>query len=402
MPAGWHKYRIDEIGNVQSGRQRSPSAKGRMRKYLRVANVLDGFIDTSNILEMPFTDKEYERFLLKEGDILLNEGQSLELVGRSAIYKGKPENCCFQNTLIRFSPGELVHGRYAQHLFRFCLITGRFAAIASRTTSIAHLGVERFSSMVVPVPPLAEQEEISRVAEKWDRAIALTERLIAAKQERRTWLMQQLLTGRRRLPGFGGDWKEVEIGNLFREVNRPVEWDDDELYLLISVRRRSGGLFHRESLFGRQILTKNLKIARAGDFLISKMQVLHGATGMVTPEFDGMKISGSYISLVPRKPEIISTEFFNYYSQLPSFYHLTFLASFGVHIEKMTFDVKWFMKSKACVPPTIEEQDAIVKFLKGTDRELDLLLTQLDALREQKKGLMQQLLTGKIRVKVPC
>ncbi|MHB8809103.1 MAG: restriction endonuclease subunit S [Desulfobulbaceae bacterium] len=263
-----------------------------------------------------------------------------------------------------------------------------------------NINLEVLRPLPLDVPSIQEQKNIAKVLLTWDSAIDLTERLIAEKQLRRKGLLHQLLTGKRRLPGHVGDWREHEIDKLFREVNRPVKWDDDELYDLISVRRRSGGLFHRESLYGRQILTKNLKTAHAGDFLISKMQVLHGATGLVTPEFDGMKISGSYISLVPRKPGIVSMEFFSYFSQLPSFYHLTFLASFGVHIEKMTFNVKWFMQSKISIPPSMAEQDAIVKFLKSADRELELLQAKANALREQKKGLMQQLLTGKKRVKV--
>ncbi len=261
-----------------------------------------------------------------------------------------------------------------------------------------HLSI--LDTTYIPLPSLAEQKAIGKTLKEWDRAIDLTEQMVAEKRLRRKGLIQQFLTGKRRLPGFSDKWREYEIGKLFREVNRPVEWDDNEFYDLISVRRRSGGLFHRESLYGRQILTKNLKTAKTGDFLISKMQVLHGATGLVTSEFDGMKVSGSYISLLPHKIEIVSTEFFNCFSQLPSFYHLTFLASFGVHIEKMTFNIKWFMKSKVLMPPTTEEQVAIVNFLKAADHELDLLQAKANALREQKKGLMQQLLTGKKRVKV--
>jgi len=79
---------------------------------------------------------------------------------------------------------------------------------------------------------------------------------------------------------------------------------------------------------------------------------------------------------------------------------LTFLASYGVHIEKMTFNTRWFMRSKILIPPTDEEQKAIIRFISTADRELELLQAKANALREQKKGLMQQLLTGKKRVKV--
>src|SRR5206468_3471758 len=90
IPEEWDVTSIGEAGQVLGGRQRSPHATGELCKYLRVANVFDGYLDTIDVFEMPFTAKERERYLLKNGDILLNEGQSLELVGRSAIYRGEP------------------------------------------------------------------------------------------------------------------------------------------------------------------------------------------------------------------------------------------------------------------------------------------------------------------------
>ncbi len=96
IPEDWEAKRVGEAGDVLGGRQRSPHYRGKLSKYLRVANVFDGFIDTEDVLEMPFSPAEKQRFRLKDDDILLNEGQSIELVGRSAIYRGKPEDCCFK------------------------------------------------------------------------------------------------------------------------------------------------------------------------------------------------------------------------------------------------------------------------------------------------------------------
>lgn len=373
-----------------------------MRKYLRVANILDGYIDTSNVLEMPFTDKEYERFLLKEGDILLNEGQSLELVGRSAIYKGRPENCCFQNTLIRFSPGELVHGRYAQHLFRFCLITGRFAKIASRTTSIAHLGVERFSSMVVPVPPLPEQEEISRVAEKWDRAIDLTERLIAAKQERRTWLMQQLLTGKRRLPGFEGDWRTVHLGEIFERVQRSIP--DGEFPEVLSITAKVGFVSQRQK-FSKVIAGKNLEhyvLIRRGEFSYNKGNSLTYPQGCVfrLKEFEEGAVPSVFYSFRAASPEV-SLDFYSHFFSAGGLNHqLSRVINSGVRNDGLlNLNASDFFALRVPLPP-LGEQERIAEILSTATNELALLRAQLDALREQKKGLMQQLLTGKVRVRV--
>lgn len=248
----------------------------------------------------------------------------------------------------------------------------------------------------IPLPPLPEQKAIARVLSTADAAIRTTEKLIAQKELRKKWLMQQLLTVKKRLNGFGGEWKDYSYEKILKVVKRSFEWDENELYKLISVRRRSGGIFYREALYGHQILVKTLRTANEGDFLFSKMQILHGASALVTKEFDGAKISGSYIAVVPKDKKQLNMEFFQWYSQTPYFYHQTYISSYGVHIEKMTFDFDTFLQLEMKLP-SIEEQTAIAQVLQAADKEISLLKAKAEKLREQKKGLMQVLLTGKKR-----
>ena len=223
-------------------------------------------------------------------------------------------------------------------------------------------------------------------------------KLISKKELQQKGLIQQLLFAKRHTTSFSKERKEYSFNNILKEVKRPVNWDDNELYKLISVRRRSGGLFHRESLYGHQIKTKNLRTALKGDLLISKMQILHGASGFVTDEFDSMKISGSYLALRSKDENILNIEYLDWYTKLPYFYHQCYICSYGVHIEKMTFNFKLFLKEKIKLP-SIEEQVEIVKILNKSEQEIALLNQKLNKFKEQKKGLMQQLLTGKKRLK---
>ncbi|WP_435844916.1 restriction endonuclease subunit S [Streptomyces klenkii] len=144
------------------GKQLSPSSRsaGEQYPYLRVANVLDGYIDYSDVKTMGFSSAEREVYGLAPGDVLLNEGQSLELVGRSAIYDGAAREFCFQNTLVRFRPGSKVLSKYAQAVFKWWLTAGVFAEIAKKTTSIAHLGGDRFARLPFPLIPLERQRYI--------------------------------------------------------------------------------------------------------------------------------------------------------------------------------------------------------------------------------------------------
>lgn len=149
-------------GEILMGRQLAPKYKtGKgTRKYLRVANVFDGFIDTSDVNDMDFNEIEFTTFKLQRGDVLLNEGQSRELVGRSAIFSNDVPDCCFQNTLIRFRPAANVLPKFAHYYFQYCQYTSRFVQISKQTTSIAHLGVQRFAKMKFPLVSIDVQTAV--------------------------------------------------------------------------------------------------------------------------------------------------------------------------------------------------------------------------------------------------
>ena len=173
LPEGWEWIRMDAAGEIQLGRQRSPKHHhGKfMRPYLRVANVFENRIDVTDLLEMNFTPKEFKIYKLEYGDILLNEGQSLELVGRPAMFRNEIKDACFQNTLIRFRPFESILNEYALYLFLNYFHSQVFQKIASWTTSIAHLGVGRFSNLIFPICSNKEQKEIvSRIRRLFDEA----------------------------------------------------------------------------------------------------------------------------------------------------------------------------------------------------------------------------------------
>jgi type I restriction enzyme, S subunit len=168
LPVDWQWIKVKEAGKVQLGRQRAPQHHqgAHMRPYLRVANVFEDRIDLSDVKEMNFTPAEYEIYKLEYGDILLNEVQSPEYLGRPAMYRGELPGSCFQNTLIRFQAFDFVDRNFALLVFRHYMHVGRFAQESQITTNMAHLSAGRFGNVEFPVPPLEEQRRIVAEVER--------------------------------------------------------------------------------------------------------------------------------------------------------------------------------------------------------------------------------------------
>jgi len=176
-----------------------------MMPYLRVANVHDERIDYADVLSMNFTPAEQKRYALLPGDILLNEGQSLELVGRSAIYEGIPGEYCFQNSIVCFRthPG-VCTPRFVAAVFKRWLDLGRFMTVARQTTSMAHLGADRFARMWMPRPPFPEQSSIAEKYTAVQRQLSDERTNLEKLRLLKKGLMDDLLTGRVRVPLANG------------------------------------------------------------------------------------------------------------------------------------------------------------------------------------------------------
>jgi type I restriction enzyme, S subunit len=191
----WEVMRVDDHGTVLAGKALAVKAPGPLRPYLRTKNVLDGLIDLSDVLKMPMTDAEFSRFEILDGDVLLNEGQSLELVGRASIYRSEfRERCAMQNQLLRFRAFPATCAEFAAQYFRKCQKDGTFANVATKTTSVAHLGSSRFSALELAWPWLPEQQRIASCLSDLDALITAETQKLEALKTHKKGLMQQLFT----------------------------------------------------------------------------------------------------------------------------------------------------------------------------------------------------------------
>lgn len=396
-PRGWHRKLVGDLFQVQLGKMLNSKARdgGDQFPYLTNFNVQWGRFDLDRLNRMHFSEKEREKFSLRSGDLIMCEGGE---VGRCSIWEGQLEDCFYQKALHRLRPidGQIEPSFMLAFMER---IAGtKWLGDLTSGSSIAHLTREKLMRLPVLLPPIEEQQKVSSILECWNTGIRDCERVVRALSRRKGGLMQQLLSGEKRLPGFTEEWQEVKLGEILEHVFRPVDWAPDKIFNLISIRRRSGGLFRREPVRGDEYKTKDLHEIREGDFLISKRQVSHGALAMVRKEFHGCHVSKEYTILENKDPARLHMPFFDWLSRTKRMWWLTYVASNGVVIEKLIFAPQDFLKFTIKIPPTIEEQERIVELLETCDREIALHRRQLEAIREQKRGLMQKLLTGEVRV----
>jgi len=208
-PTRWRSETVSAVGSVELGRQRHPDWHhgSNMRPYLRVANVFEDRIDTSDVMEMHWPEDTFERFKLRPGQILLNEGQSPQYLGRPAIYRGEPVDVAFTNSLLRFTAGPDATPEFALLVFRRHMHAGRFAKESRITTNIAHLSAGRLKGVEFPVPPLAEQKALVDLAGERLEAVSRIEGSIQAQMRRAAGLRRAILAAAfsGRLTGHGSD-----------------------------------------------------------------------------------------------------------------------------------------------------------------------------------------------------
>lgn len=191
-----------------------------------------------------------------------------------------------------------------------------------------------------------------------------------------------------RFKAYTDSWVDEKIGDVLAEKRRPIVLDDYQRYELITVKRRNEGVVSRGHLLGRDILVKNYAQLQAGDFVISKRQVVHGATGIVPPELDGAIVSNEYLTAVDS--EKLLAEFLTIVASLPAMRRKFFLSSYGVDIEKLFFDAEDWKKRNITIP-RVAEQAEISAFLHKLDQLIRLHQCKHEKLVILKKSMLQKM-----------
>lgn len=399
IPNDWEVNTLGEIVNekrpitygiVQTG---EPVKNGV--KCLRVVDIIDGKINPVNLISTSIEiSNGYKRTILIEGDLVIAlRGK----IGELAIID---KNLVGAN-LTRGVGLIALKKEYYNEFFRQQLISDSGRKLLESKlngSALQELSISVLRSLPVLIPPLPEQKAIAHILGLMDTAINTNNQLIAQKEQRKKWLMQNLLTGKKRLKGFSEEWKEVKLGEI-GEVITGLTYSPENIV------ENNGVLVLRSSNIQNGVISLSDKVyvsVNEGDFNPLKLndilicvrngsKALIGKNALITENEVG-KAFGAFMAVFRSKYNDYLFQIFN-----SDFYYKEVQKNLGATINSINnSDLRLFK-----IPfPSIKEQIAIAQILQAADKEIQLLKAKTDKLKEQKKGLMQVLLTGKKRLKI--
>ena len=399
IPDDWEVNRFTDIAELIHGfqfREEHFAENGRFG-VIKIGNLTyQGNISLDNLSKSDCEGiNNYERLFLRRGDILMAlTGGTL---GKMSIFNLE-ENRYLQNYRVgKFEPNEKSIKNYIYYLLSSTYVQKRIEDNVNEAAQ-PNFGKQDFDKIKIPLPPLPEQKKIADCLSTWDCAIEKQSQLINALTQRKKALMQQLLTGKKRLPGFSGEWKEVSLIELadFRRGSFPQpyglpEWYDNE----------NGEPFIQVYDVGDNFNLKPTTKSKISELAQVQSVFIKKGTLIVTLQGSIGKVAiTNYDAYIDRTLLLFSSfkmkvDIYFIMYQIHNLFNIEKEKAPGGIIKTITKEVLSNFKIKL---PSFEEQTAIAEILATADRELQLQKEKLAHLQLQKKGLMQVLLTGKKRL----
>ena len=407
IPEDWEVKKLGECSSISGDYGiNAPAVKFSedLPTYLRITDIDDdGNYSKEN--KVSVKDDNSESFILDDEDIVF--ARTGATVGKTYLHNKKENgDLVFAGFLIRFRTNFDILLPYYLKLYTNTDKYWNWVSVFSMRSGQPGINSKEYSNLKIPLPPLAEQKKIADCLSTWDSAIEKQNALINALTDRKKALMQQLLTGKKRLPGFEGKWKEVKLGSIcenFQNGNAfsAKDYKKTGIPIVTMGNINLGGYFYfSESKSNFWIEDKSLERyeIKKGDLIIAMTDVtpeknLIGLTSII--DIDRIFYLNQRVGHIILKPKLADTDFIFYLSQNSYWRNqCKAFATLGVQANLGTNDIK----NINIKLPSLSEQTAIAAILATADRELQLQKEKLAQLQTQKKGLMQVLLTGKKRL----
>lgn len=373
---------------------------------MKMGNIARGNIDISKMEYIASGVVPEGQHCLRYGDVLFNTRNTLDLVGKVAIWRDELPCAYYNSNLMRFEfkSSEIESNEYANYAFNAESSVARLRALATGTTSVAAIYTRDLLDFSFAIPPLPEQSAIATVLSDVDALLDSLEKLIIKQRDIRQATMQQLLTGKTRLPGFDGRWKTQRLGDVAILKARigwqgltTAEYLDSGDYFLVTGTEFNGGRIEWENCHyvRRDRYEQDHYIqVRPHDVLVTKDGTIGKVALVEVIERPATLNSGVFV-IRPKNESFV-----------PSFLYFLFMSNvFDEFLSQLSAGStinhlyqKDFVGFTYRLPPTKEEQAAIAEVLSGIDANLAKLEARRDKTRLLKQGMMQELLTGRTRL----
>lgn len=391
IPQDWNIKSLANINDISTGatplRSRSEYFNGTI-PWVKTTDLNNSLIFNT---EEKITDKALEESAVKyvkKNSILIAMYGGFNQIGRTGLTKIE---CTTNQAISSFYVDEV---NYNSEFVLHWLNSKRgwwvkFAASSRKDPNITKKDIEEFP---IVSTSLNEQKRISSILSTWDKALELKQTLIEKKIEQKNGLMQRLLTGRLRLNGFIHDWEEVKLGDILNE-RKEIGYSHLEL---LSITSKDGVVRRNEIDTKDNSSEDKSKYKRICplDIGYNTMRMWQGVSGV--SEYEGI-VSPAYTVLSPTPK--VDSYYIGYLFKLPRVINLFWRYSQGLVDDTLNLKYENFKEIKLTIPYDISEQRTITKLLLSIDKEIKMYEQELEQIKLQKCGLMQLLLTGKVRVK---
>ncbi|GAB0664930.1 restriction endonuclease subunit S [Escherichia coli] len=412
VPKGWSVFRLEDIvirtqlGTTERGMSEDPLTT--LIPLIKMGNLGWGSVNFNKVeyIEQSLIN---DSFLLKKGDFLFNTRNTPDLVGKSAVWD-EDYTATFDNNINRIVFNKKVYTNFIAYYLNTGKGKSAIQSLPAGSTSVAAIYWKDLKNIQLLLPSLGEQQKIVQILSTWDKAISVTEKLLTNSQQQKKALMQQLLTGKKRLLDengvrFSGEWEYTIFGNLgdtYTGLTGKTKEDfgAGKPYIpYINIFKNS------------RIDIQNLEYVQVNDDerqSVVKYGDIFFTTSSETPEEVGMSsVLLEEVSEVFLNSFCFGFRLNNFETLIPKYARYLFrsehvrrqISTLGQGVTRYNLSKRQLIKLELKLP-CVEEQQKIAAVLSAADAEISTLEKKLTCLRDEKKALMQQLLTGKRRVKV--